>query len=102
MVARAIESWWSGCGLVVARARVLAVELQWSGSGFMVARARLLCGSSFAAVALRQLLFGSAAVAASLAEVAAALPQCGVGCSSSSGQLGGGMIINKIRNSLWV
>ena len=32
----------------------LAVELRWSGGGFMVARARLLCGSSFAAAALRQ------------------------------------------------
>jgi hypothetical protein len=53
-VARAMESWWSGCVLVVARARALAVELWWSGGGFVVARARPLCGSSFAAAALQQ------------------------------------------------
>ncbi len=46
--------WWSGSGLVVARARALVVELRWSGNGFMVARARPLCGSSFAAAVLRQ------------------------------------------------
>ncbi len=50
-MARAVKSWWSGCGLVVARARALAVELQWSGGGFVVARAAALlqrgigCGS---------------------------------------------------------
>ncbi len=53
-MARAVELWWSGCGLVVARARALAVELQWSGGGFMVVRARPLCGNSFAGAALRQ------------------------------------------------
>jgi hypothetical protein len=56
----------------------------------------------FAAVALWQQLCGSTAAAASLAEVAAALLQRGVGGSGSSGQLGGGMIINKTRNNLWV
>ncbi len=54
MVARVVESWWSGCGLVVARVRALVVELRWSGGGFVVARVRLLCGSSFAAAALQQ------------------------------------------------
>ncbi len=49
-----MKSWWSGCGLLVVRARALAVELRWSGSGFMVARARPLCGSSFVAAALQQ------------------------------------------------
>jgi hypothetical protein len=48
-----VEWLWIGGG-EVARARVLAVELRWSGGGFMVARARPLCGSSFAAAALRQ------------------------------------------------
>ncbi len=54
------------------------------------------------AVALRQQLCSSAAAAASLAEVAVALLQRGVGCSSGSGLLGGGIIINKTRNSIWV
>jgi hypothetical protein len=66
-VARAVELWWSGCGLVVARARALGVELRWSGGEFVVVRARPLCGSSFAPA-----------------------------------QLGGGMIINKTKNNLWV
>ncbi len=56
----------------------------------------------FAAVALRQQLCGSATALASLAEVAAALLQRGIGCGGGSGQLGGGMIINKTRNNLWV
>ena len=51
------------------------------------------------AVALQQQFCGSAAAAASLAEAAAALLQHGVGCSGGSGQLGGGIIINKTRNS---
>jgi hypothetical protein len=63
----------------------------------MVARVRLLFGSS-----LRQQLCGSTAAAASLAEVAAALLQRGIGCGGGSGQLGGSMIINKTRNNLWV
>ncbi len=54
------------------------------------------------AVALQQQLCGSAAVAASLVEAVAALLQRHVGCGSSSGQLGGSMIINKTRNNLWV
>jgi hypothetical protein len=54
------------------------------------------------AVALRQQLCGSAAAAASLAEAAAALLQRGISCSGGSGQLVGGMIINKTRNNLWV
>jgi hypothetical protein len=66
------------------------VDSWWQGQG------------CFAAVALRQQLCGSAAVAASLAEAAAALLQRGVGCGGSSGQLGGGIIINKTRNSIWV
>jgi hypothetical protein len=49
---------------------------------------------------LRQQLCGSAAAAASLAEAAAALLQRGIGCGGSSGQLGGGMIIDKTRNNL--
>jgi hypothetical protein len=56
----------------------------------------------FAAIALRQQLCGGAAAVASLAEAAAALLQRGVGCGGGSGQLGGGMIINKTRNYLWV
>ncbi len=56
----------------------------------------------FAAVALQQQLCGSAAGAASLAEGAAALLQHGVGCGGGSGQLGGGIITNKTRNSIWV
>ncbi len=88
--------------MVVARARALAVELQWSGGEFVVVRARPLCGSSFAAAALRQQFCSSAAAAASLVEVAAALLQCGVGGGGGSGQLGCGMIINKTRNNLWV
>ncbi len=55
-----------------------------------------------AAVALGQQLCGSAAAVASLAEAAAALLQRGVSCGSGSGQLGGGIIINKTRNSIWV
>jgi hypothetical protein len=55
----------------------------------------------FVAVALRQQLCGSAVAAASLVEAAAALLQRGVGCGGGSGQLGGGMIINKTRNNLW-
>jgi hypothetical protein len=96
MVARAVELWLSGCGLVVARAKALAVELRLSGGGFVVARARPLCSSSFAAAALRQ----NAAAVASLAEAAAALLQRSVGCGSGSGQLGSSMIINKTRNNL--
>ncbi len=81
MVARAVELWWSGCGLVVARARALAVELRWSGSGFMVARARPLCGSSFVVAQRqrpawrrrRQLYFSAALAAmAAVASLAAA------------------------------
>ncbi len=56
----------------------------------------------FAAIALWQQLCGSAAAAASLAEAAAALLQRGVGCGGGSGQLGGNIIINKTRNSIWV
>ncbi len=56
----------------------------------------------FAGVALQQQLCGSAAAAASLAEAVAALLQRGIGCGGGSGQLGGGMIINKTRNNLWV
>ncbi len=56
----------------------------------------------FVAVALRQQFCGSAAAAASLAEAVAALLQRGVGCGDGSGQLGGGMIINKTRNNVWV
>jgi hypothetical protein len=37
-----------------------------------------------------------------LAEAAAALLQHGIGCGGGSGQLGGGIIINKTRNSIWV
>jgi hypothetical protein len=37
-----------------------------------------------------------------LAEAAVALLQRDIGGSGSSGQLGGGMIINKTRNNLWV
>jgi hypothetical protein len=51
---------------------------------------------------LWQQLWGSAAVATSLAEAAAALLQLGIGGAGSSGKLGGGMIINKTRNNLWV
>ncbi len=56
----------------------------------------------FAAVALQQQLCGSAAAAASLSEAAAALLQHGGGCGSGSGQLDGGITINKTRNSIWV
>jgi hypothetical protein len=66
------------------------VDSWWQGQGH------------FAAVALRQQLWGSAAAAASLAEAAAALLQRGVDCSGGSGQLGSGIIINKTRNSIWV
>jgi hypothetical protein len=52
------------------------------------------------AVALRQQLCGSAAAAASLAEVVAALLQRGIGIGCSGGS--GGMNINKTRNNLWV
>jgi hypothetical protein len=83
-----VEPWWSGCGLVVARG--VAVDSWWQGQG------------CFVAVALRQQLCRSAAAAASLAEAAAALLQRGVGCGGGSGQLGGGIIINKTRNSIWV
>jgi hypothetical protein len=51
---------------------------------------------------LRQQLCNRAAAAASLAKVAAALLQRSIGCGGGSGQLGGGMIINKTRNNLWV
>jgi hypothetical protein len=85
-----VELWWSGCGLVVARARALAVDSWWQGQG------------RFAAAALPQQLCGSAAAAASLAEAATALLQHGVSCGGGSGQLGGGIIINKTRNSIWV
>jgi hypothetical protein len=51
---------------------------------------------------LRQQLCGSTAAAASLTEAAAALLQRSIGCGGGSGQLGGGMIINKTRNNLWV
>jgi hypothetical protein len=66
------------------------VDLGWRGQG------------RFVAVALRQQLCGSAAVATSLAKAAAALLQRCVGGGGGSGQLGGGMIINKTRNNLWV
>ncbi len=56
----------------------------------------------FAAVALRQQLCGSAAAATSLAEAVEALLQCGIGCGGGRGQLGGGIIFNKTRNSIWV
>ncbi len=56
----------------------------------------------FATVALRQQLCSSALAAASLAEATAALLQRGIGCGGGSGQLGGGIIINKPRNSIWV
>ncbi len=65
----------------------MAVDLGWQGQG------------RFVAVALRQQLCSSAAVVASLAEAAAALLQRRVGCVSGSGQLGGGMIINKTGNN---
>ncbi len=52
------------------------------------------------AVALRQQLCGSAVAVARLAEAAAALLQHGIGCGGGSGQLGGGMIINKTRNNV--
>jgi hypothetical protein len=70
----------------------VAVDLWWQGQGH------------FVAVALRQQLCGSAAAVASLAEAeaAAALLQQDIGCGGSSGQLGGGMIINKTRNNLRV
>ena len=80
-MARVVESWWIGCGLVVARARALAVELRWSGRVFVVARARLLCGSSFAAAQRwrpawrrwQQLYFSAVlAAAAAVASLAAA------------------------------
>ncbi len=62
---------------------------------------RWICGGKGEA-ALRQQLCGSAAAAASLAEAVAAFLQRGVGCGGGSGQLGGGMIISKTRNNLWV
>ncbi len=68
----------------------MAVDSWWQGQGHL------------AAVALRQQLCGSAVVAASLAEAVAALLQRGVGCGGSSCQLGGGIIINKTRNNIWV
>jgi hypothetical protein len=68
----------------------VAVDLWWQGQG------------CFAAVALRQQLWGSALAAASLAEAAAALLQRSISGGGGSGQLGGGMIINKTRNNLWV
>jgi hypothetical protein len=70
----------------------VAVDSWWQGQG------------RFAGVALRQQLCDSAgaAAAASLTEAVAALLQIGVGCGGGSGQLGGGVIINKTRNNLWV
>jgi hypothetical protein len=68
----------------------VAVDSWWCGQG------------CFAAVALQQQLCGSAVVAASLGEAAAALLQRSIGCGSVSCHLGGGMIINKTRNNLWV
>jgi hypothetical protein len=66
------------------------VDSWWQGQG------------RFAAVALWQQLCGSTAVAASLAKAVAALLQRGIGCGNGSGQLSGGIIINKTRNSIWV
>ncbi len=54
------------------------------------------------AVALQQQFCGSAAAAASLAEAVAALLQRGIDCGGGSGQLGGGIIINRTRKSIWV
>jgi hypothetical protein len=86
-----VDWWWQGRGIGGRD----AVEWRWIRGG----QGR----GCFAAVALRQQLCGSALAAASLAEAAAALLQrSSGGGSSGSGQLGGGMIINKTRNNLWI
>jgi hypothetical protein len=74
----------------------VAVDSWWQGQGRFatVALWQQLCGSAVAEASL--------AAAASLVEAAAALLQRGIGCSGGSGQLDGGMIINKTRNNLWV
>jgi hypothetical protein len=68
-----VDWWWQEQGRWQLSCGGVAVDSWWQGQGH------------FVAVALRQQLCGSAAAAASLAEAAAALLQCSIGCGGGSG-----------------